>query len=84
MRLYDCDCLAEGKQADMTLINLDRPNTRPLANLQKSIVFSADRTNVRMTVVAGRILYEDGEFFTDIPADEIYRRCEEIAGRFLK
>ena len=84
MRLYDCDCLAEGKQADMTLINLDRPNTRPLANLQKSIVFSADRTNVRMTVVAGRILYEDGEFFTDIPADEIYRRCEEIAGRFHK
>ena len=84
MRLYDCDCLAEGKQADMTLINLDRPNTRPLANLQKSIVFSADRTNIRMTVVAGRILYEDGEFFTDIPADEIYRRCEEIAGRFHK
>lgn len=84
MRLYDCDCLAVGKQADMIVLDLDRPNMRPLANLQKSIVFSADRTNVRMTVVAGRILYEDGKFYTDIPAEEIYRRCEQIAGSFYK
>ncbi len=84
MRLFDCDCLAEGKQADMTLLDLNKPNTRPLGELQKSIVFSEGKTNVRMTIIAGKILYEDGNFFLGIPADEIYRQCEEIARNFHK
>lgn len=84
MRLDDCDCIAVGKQADLLVLDLDRPNTQPAANIQKCIVYSADRTNVRMTVVAGKILYEDGKFNIGIPAEEIYRRCGEITAGFMK
>ena len=37
-----------------------------------------------MTMVAGKILYEDGEFFIGTDADEIYKKANEIAARILK
>jgi len=84
MRLFDCDCLAVGKQADMVVISLDRPNMQPLANIQKSIVYSADKSNVKMTIVAGNVLYQDGIFNIGIDENEIYSHCNDIVARFVK
>ena len=84
MRLPDCDCLAVGKQADMVVISLDRPNMQPLANIQKSIVYSADKSNVKMTIIAGNVLYQDGYFNIGIDDQEIYKKCNEIVARFVK
>jgi len=84
MRLPDCDCLAVEKQADMVVISLDRPNMQPLANVQKSIVYSADKSNVKMTIIAGNVLYQDGYFNIGIDDQEIYKKCNEIVARFVK
>lgn len=84
MRLYDCDCIAVGKQADLTVIDLQQPNMQPLANVQKAIVYSAAKNNVKMTVVAGRILYENGKFNIGVPIEEIYCRCNEITRRLVR
>lgn len=80
MNFPDTDVLAEGKSADMVLIDLHRPNMQPVANIPKNIVYSGSKENVKMTVIAGKILYEDGEFVGQ-DAEEIYRKVNETANR---
>lgn len=80
MGIRDTDILAEGNAADMVLINLDRPNMQPLADISKNLVYSGSKENVKMTVVGGKILYEDGEF-PGQDTREIYRKVKETANR---
>lgn len=79
MGLSDCDCIAEGKQADLTVIDLDRPNMRPFNNLPKNLVYSGSKQNVKLTMCAGRVLYENGRFQIGEDEARIYARCEELA-----
>lgn len=84
MNLPECDVLAKGKEADLIMINLNQPNMQPIHNIRKNLVYSGSKQNVKMTMVAGKILYEDGEFFIGTDADEIYKKANEIAARILK
>lgn len=77
MGLDGCDSLAEGKAADLAVISLHRPNMRPIHDLAKNLVYSGTRDDVRMTMVAGRILYENGEFHVGCDAEEIYAEAEK-------
>ena len=76
MGLECCDDLAVGKKADLIVIDLSRPNMRPFNNIPNNLVFSGSKENVRMTMVNGRILYEDGQFFIDEDPAELYERAE--------
>ncbi len=78
MGLNDCDVLAEGKKADIVVIDLKQPNMQPLHNIAKNIVYAGSKSNVKMTVIDGKILYEDGRF-TTVDADEVYERANELA-----
>jgi len=77
MGLEDADDIAEGKFADMIVIDLKRPNMRPLNNIPKNIVYSGSKENVRLTMVAGKVLYEKGEFFIGEEPEAIYERVEK-------
>lgn len=77
MGLNDCDCIAVGKQADMIVIDLQRPNMRPLNDTAKNLVYSGGKENVRLTMIAGRVLYENGEFLVAGDIGALYERCEK-------
>lgn len=79
MGLDDCDCIAPGKKADLTVINLHRPNMHPLNNISKNIVYAGSKENVRLTMVNGKILYENGEFFIGEDADKLYAEADKIS-----
>ncbi len=79
MGLDDCDCIAAGKKADMTVINLHRPNMHPLNNISKNIVYAGSKENVRLTMVNGKILYENGEFFIGEDAEKLYAEADKIS-----
>ena len=85
MGLDDCDSIAVGKQADLIVIDLNRPNMQPINNIAKNIVYSGSKENVKLTMIAGRILYENGEFFVGEKANDIYAKVnaltEEIKNR---
>lgn len=81
MGLTDADVLAEGKFADLIMIDLHQPNMQPINNITKNIVYSGSKQNVKMTMVNGKILYENGEFFIGTPAEEIYEKANEIINR---
>lgn len=78
MGLRDSDVLAEGKNADFAVIDLNMPNMQPVHNIAKNLVYAGSKINVKMTVVDGKILYEDGKF-TTVDADEVYKRANKLA-----
>ena len=84
MGLPDCDSLAPGKQADLAVIDLDRPGMRPIHDMAKNLVYAGTRDCVRLTMIAGRVVYENGEF-PGADAEEIYAGAEkytkEICGQ---
>jgi len=83
MGLIDCNYLDIGKKADIIMIDLQQPNMQPLQNIAKNVVFSGSKSNVKMTMVNGKVLYQDGEFIQDVTKEEIYKKANEIARRIL-
>lgn len=81
MHLDDCDVLAVGKKADIIMIDLWQPNMQPLNNIEKNLVYSGSKQNVKMTMINGRILYRDGRFSCGVEPEEVYRKVEEIRQR---
>ena len=81
MGLTDCDILAEGKKADIIMIDLHQPNMQPLNNIAKNIVYSGSKQNVKMTMIDGRILYYDGRFLCCDDVEAPYAKANEIIAR---
>lgn len=77
MGLTDCDELSEGKKADIAVIDLDQPNMQPLNNTVKNVVFAGSKSNVKMTVSNGVVVYENGEFPT-LDKEKIFAKANEI------
>lgn len=75
------DGLKAGARADIIVLNLDKPNMRPINNIADNIVYSGASSNVAMTMCNGRVLYRDGEFCNGIAADEIFQRCQAVIDR---
>lgn len=80
MGLYDYDTIAEGKKADLIVIDLHKPSMQPINNILKNIVYSGSKDIVKMTMVNGRILYENGEF-KGIDAEKIYYNAQKATDR---
>ena len=80
MGLDDCDIIDIGKTADLIVIDLKRPNMQPINNITKNIVYSGSKENVQLTMINGKILYENGKFIgNDI--EEIYYNAQKITDR---
>jgi 5-methylthioadenosine/S-adenosylhomocysteine deaminase len=61
--------LEVGKEADLILLDLTRPPLaplllRPARNLVPNLVYAETGSNVTLTMVAGRVIYRDGEYTT--------------------
>ncbi|MCR5626211.1 MAG: amidohydrolase [Lachnospiraceae bacterium] len=81
MGLDDVDCLAEGKRADLIMIDLHQPNMRPFNNITKNLAYSGSKSNVKLTMINGEILYEDGKFTEKYYVDEIYEEVQKVIER---
>lgn len=81
MGLTDCDILAEGKCADLIMIDMHRPNMQPENHITKNIVYSGSKENIKMTMIDGKILYEDGCFHVDDDVERIYSEANRIINR---
>ncbi|MDO4300246.1 MAG: amidohydrolase [Clostridia bacterium] len=75
------DCLREGKNADIIMLDLKRPNMQPINNIVKNIVYSGSKENIIMTMVRGKILYEYGEFNIGSEPRLVYEKCQQITER---
>lgn len=85
MGLMDCDVLAEGKYADIIMVDLHMPNMQPIHNIPKNLVYSGSKINIKMTMIHGKICYENGTYA--MPEEEvaqIYQNCNDISHRLCK
>lgn len=78
MHLIKADVLAKGKLADLIMIDLHQPNMQPCENIISNLVYSANKSNVLMTMINGRILYRNGEYFIGENSENIMNRCNQI------
>ncbi len=82
MGVPESDCISVGKNADLILIDLKQPNMQPIHNIVNNIVYAGSKCNVKMTMIAGEILYENNVFYLSEPAEQIIHEanlaCERI------
>ena len=64
MRRPDTGILEVGKKADIIAVALDGPHMIPAFEILPLLVYSAQASDVRMTMADGKILYDNGEFKT--------------------
>ncbi len=79
----NCGRLAVGNKADIIVLDIDRANMQPIHDIRTNVVYSADPSNVLMTMADGKVLYENGEFKTiDIEKTifELREATEKILG----
>ena len=74
--------LAASCEADLLLLDLDSVAFTPLNDLERQLVHCEDGASVRMTIVAGRVVYENDRITTvDEPALRAEMRELMAAGR---
>ena len=81
MGLNNSDILAKGKYADIIMIDLKNPAMQPINNIAKNIVYAGSKDIVKMTMINGKILYMNHEFFVNEDVDDIYKKVQEITNR---
>ena len=64
MLRLNCGSLESGKDADIIMIDLDRPNLTPTRadNVMENLVWASDGSEVRWVVANGKILKDDYKF----------------------
>lgn len=80
MGLDNADVIDVGKVADLIVIDMHRPNMKPVNNITKNLVYSGSKENVKMTMINGKILYENGKF-KNVDIEEIYRKAQAVIDR---
>ena len=78
----DCGIMKEGARADLIVLRTDVPNMHPVHDLINNIVYSASGSDVLLTMVDGKVLYQDGDY-TSIDLDETIERTERAVDRIL-
>ena len=63
-RSAECGMLQVGMDADLALIDFSAPHLIPCHNVLNGLVWSAKGGDVAMTMVRGKILYQNGQFPT--------------------
>ena len=67
----DCGEIKVGNKADIIAIDLDAPHLYPALDEKALITYAAQSGDVCMTMVDGKILYENGEYKT-IDTEKVY------------
>ena len=82
MGFAESGVLAEGRPADLILIDLDRPHLRPRHNLIANLVHSAKGADVTHVIVDGRLLMRNRELLT-LDEERILHEAEQRAFRMV-
>ncbi len=73
-RAHRIGMIKEGFDADLCLVDFSAPHLMPCHNVLNALVFSAKGGDVAMTMVGGKILYQNGKF----PTIDLQKVVEEL------
>jgi len=75
-RAENTGMIKEGFDADLCLVDFSAPHLMPCHNVLNALTFSAKGGDVAMTMVRGKILYQNGQF----PTIDLKAVVEELTG----
>lgn len=75
--------LAPGYEADLILVDLNTLNFTPLNDLYRQLVYCETGSSVVLTMVAGKVVYEDGKLHT-VDEEAIKEEAREIMKSYRK
>lgn len=73
-----------GYLADLILLNLNQPHHFPHYNLISNLVYSAKSSDVYLTMINGKIVYENGRFNIGETPQDIYMQIKKIKAKLIK
>ena len=79
----DSGSLKAGYKADLIVLDIDQPHMVPIYHLANNLVYSASGSDIVLTMVDGRILWQDGEYKT-IDIEKTMAEAQNAAFRILK
>ena len=80
MGLHDADVLVEGKYADLIMVDVSKYSD----DLIHDLVHQGKAKDVKLTMINGKILYQNGQYFLNEKVTDIYQKVEEISQRIEK
>lgn len=69
------------KKADIIAVDLHNSHQNPTNDPCSAIIYTANQDNVKMTMVGGRVLYDNFVHVSGLPRDEIVEKAREIRYR---
>ncbi len=82
-RRENCGELKVGNKADIVAISLDAPHMVPTLDKKALLTYSAQSSDVVMTMADGKILYENGEYKT-LDREKIYFDVKKAVEKLYK
>lgn len=78
----DCGRIEVGKRADLVLVDTDTVHNIPSYGGETTLAYSADASDVRMTMVDGKVLYENGEYQT-IDVEKLKYEAKDVIKHYF-
>lgn len=78
----DSGLVKEGFKADLTVFDLSGVTMKPDHDLLANLIYAANGTDVVLTMVDGRVLYQNG-VYTTLDIEKIQFECEKICHRIV-
>lgn len=73
--------LQEGYLADIIMIDISKPNMQPLNDVFNNLVNACESSNVIMTMINGKVVYKDNQFYCNADYKDIVNHCNRIINR---
>ncbi len=78
----DCGILQVGARADLILIDRNAPHNLPCFDPYAMLAYSAERSDIRMTMCDGRILYRNGSY-TTIDMERLMAESRQVFANYF-
>ncbi|HKY59987.1 MAG TPA: amidohydrolase family protein, partial [Gemmatimonadota bacterium] len=75
--------IEKGKEADLVIVDLDRPHLVPLHDVYAHLVYAVGRDDVRTVLIQGRIVMQDRRL-TTIDEQAAMEEVAELAARLRR
>lgn len=79
----DSGVMKVGNKADLIVLDISAPHMNPVHNLVNNIVYSASGSDVIMTMVDGKVLYDNGNYST-IDIEKTIAQVEKSTRKILE
>ena len=76
--------LEVGKKADIIAVDMHNSHQNPTSNPESAVIYTANQDNVKMTMVGGRILYDDFVHISGVDRDGIVDKARALRKRVRK